>query len=288
MGGSANARGGRDNLGGAGDAGSPGTIHSNAACDCTAADFDSFDCTLRLGSMAVEERASGICSQQDSVTTRVPCDDGGYLYSWVEGGENEYELEVDPFGEPLYYSASGYVDDCGVDPAYQYGSVTAGVQQAECYTDDACAPCDDGSHLPRCLDCTPMPESNMVSVPLDEYCAANVCPPNVAGARQYLAGSCDIEPLSEILDGCGTTAVLRETGDSSIEFFYDDATGTLTGVLEGRNAPYGQCHAEAYLAGALPGDCQTVSSCEFCTAGSGAAGAAGEGGRAGGDDLCAP
>jgi hypothetical protein len=129
----------------------------------------------------------------------------------------------------------------------------------------------------------------MVSVPLAEYCAANVCPPNVAGVRQYLAGSCEIEPLSQIIRGCGTVTVYRNTTDSLLEFFYDEATDTLTGVLEGRNEAYGQCHSQAYLAGALPDDCQTVSSCDFCSpTAAGSAGAAGEGGRAGAAELCAP
>jgi hypothetical protein len=244
---------------------------------------------IPFAEQVIDQQAPRLCSRLDTVTTRVPCDDGGYLYTSIEGDENEYDLEVDPFGQPLYYSAAGYVNECGVDPAYQTGSISAGSGRPECYTDAGCAPCDDGSNLPHCLVCTPIPASNTVSVPLDEYCAANVCPPNVAGARQYLAGSCEIEPHSEIIGGCGNVTVHRDTADSSLEFFYDEATDTLTGVLEGRNEAYGQCHSPAYLAGALPGDCQTVSSCAFCSpSANGSAGAAGEGGQAGANELCAP
>ncbi len=286
--GTSNGGDGQDNMGGAGSPQYPIAIQSNAECSCRAPDSESYECTMPLAAKPIVAHATGICSQ-DAVTTRVPCDNGGYWYSWLEGDENEYDLEVDQSGNPVYYAAGAYVDECGVDPTYRYGSITAGSQVGECYTDDGCAPCDDGSPLPRCLDCTPIPESNTVSVPLDEYCAANICPPNVAGVRQYLAGSCAIEPHSQIIRGCGDVSVIRQTGDSLLEFFYDEATDTLTGVLEGRDAPYGQCHSKVYLAGALPSDCQTVTTCEFCSpSADGLAGAAGEGGRGGADNLCAP
>jgi len=283
--------GGSTTIGGAGSStDDPSVIPSNGDCHCVL-NFDGwFSCTTSLDNDAVSKHAGAVCDQPDTLTTRVPCDDGGFAYHWVEGGENDYDLSVDANGQPTYYSAFGYVGaGCGVPSEYQLGTIVAGTQSSSCFGEYTCAACtDDVTDVPSCPACTrSIDDPGEVTMSLVDYCASNSCPASADAARAYLTTSCDMYPRATLSRACGRVILRREVGFGIVFFAYDEVSGDLVGVFEQQDLPHGPCNAVGYVAGSpFNENCTTSTSCEFCA--SSGNGAAGEAGSSSATDACLP
>ncbi len=249
-------------------------------CLCGPVD-QSFRCTASLDHVARLTDVSRICDRPDAVTSRALCDDGSILYRWLEGGENEYWVQVDRSGNPLFFSASGYIDPpCAFDPGdNDYGTVEAGQQpESECFARhaaaDACAPCDNNEELDRCVDCGWSESGETATLSLADYCSVEFCPVSIADARVRLTQDCSVEPRPSVRTGCGVVIVERTTASTSAEYVFNQATGALIGVVQTDSGPFGACFVPTYEAGNVTAaDCSQVSSCEFCTSEEGHAGA---------------
>lgn len=232
------------------------------------------------------------CEALDTRAKRQYCDDGSTHYTFIEGEENDYELEVNSAGEATYFSASGYVSPvCELPGEFDNGSVTMGTHaDADCF--DECALCDDYDDLPKCLSCERDPaDPETVVLSLGEYCSQNFCPTTVEEAQGELRSVCGTGTTSEMTTGCGLISVARTVSFSEIKYVFDQFDGSLRGVLATDDVPFGLCRASSYRVGTLFETCSGVSTCSFCTPGTpGEGGAGGEAGAAGAGNgnLCDP
>lgn len=160
------ARGGQSAQGGeggavAGDSGTGGSSAMGGAagkpnvdpdCQCTTANHD-FSCTKSTVTISKGFTDPASCSLLDTRVKRERCSNG-FRYTFVEGEENDYVLEVDSTGKATYFQASGYVSSgCGLDSQdYGYGKTTMGGRTlVGCH--EACALCDAYEDLPACSTC---------------------------------------------------------------------------------------------------------------------------------------
>lgn len=307
-GGSAGTEGGRD--GGSGEAGGDGgdagdvngsghpdepfPIASDDSCRCTAVQLNAhtydFSCRQSLDAYTTPVAPGSLCSYPGPAVARSTCTDGSFLYSWSEGDENVYELELDRDGHTLYYSASGYVEGCGVnEDGNNVGTIVAGELSTHCSPTTACNPCgNDGGipgTLPLCVDCGDDPTAEHVSLSLSDYCAQFECPKDPASVP---VGTCSEPHAATLREGCGFVAVHSFIGLSSATYYFDTA-GTLVGAQVTNDVPFGQCHVPSYDGGEIPELCATARECDLCEGGgAGAAGEGGGAGAAGASGLCMP
>lgn len=271
-----------------GTAGTAGTPEADPGCDCDfGLDGDrTFSCSSPNVSVPSEFAEPAKCEVPDARVKRESCY-GTTHYTFIEGEENEYHLEVNSEGKATYFSASGYVSPgCGLDPgAFDYGTVERGMP-----TDGACwgncALCQAYDDLPTCEMCEPDPDvQNAVRQSFDQYCANNYCPATAAEARAHVMEHCDESYWGRISKGCGLVTVLEVVGWWTVSYLFDEQSGALRGVNSRNDSAFGPCQVGAYLVGDLPdGPCAGQTTCTLCGedtgeagAGAGAAGAAGEG-----------
>jgi hypothetical protein len=122
-------------------------------CECTTTDH-SFSCSKSSVTITSGFADPTSCSLLDTRVKRERCSNG-FRYTFVEGEENDYVLEVDSTGKATYFRASGYVSSgCGLDPRkYGYGTLTlGGLSLIGCH--EACALCDAYEDLPDCSTCS--------------------------------------------------------------------------------------------------------------------------------------
>jgi hypothetical protein len=82
-----------------------------------------------------------------------------------------------------------------------------------------------------------------------------------------------------VTTGCGVVGVSASNGINSMVYYYDEASGRLSGVFVGGDTPSGPCNTNLYYYGEVPSACPSASTCVHCMAGS-SPGA--------GFDLCPP
>jgi hypothetical protein len=253
-----------------------------------------FACTETTVSVPSGFEDPASCALLDTRVKREFCDDGSTRYTFIEGEENVYELDVDADGTATYFSAFGYVGPaCGLDANdFDFGSTQSG-QRSDVQCSNGCALCDDYDGLPICQTCERDPnDPHTVQQPLDEYCARAFCPKSIAEARALLDGPCSAINQDQIRTGCGLVWVESIGGYSVTSYVFDAQSGALQGVLLEDDVPFGQCDAWTYRIGTVSDvPCSEMTACKVCTSSStGEAGAGGAAGTAGAasDGLCGP
>jgi hypothetical protein len=278
-GGDAGAFGGESDPGGSsGTAGEAGASPVDPSCHCTTQGH-AFSCTVSSVTVSGGFADPWSCALPDTAVKRELCGTGR-RYTFLEGEENQYVVELDSTGNATYFSASGYVSPaCGLDPQeFYYGNVSMGTPRDVACT-DACSQCDSFESLPQCAACERAPSNDdLVREPLAAYCEHEYCPATIAEAREYLAVECgSVFGGTSMETGCGKVALsISYEPPERLEYTFDEQTGALESAYkEEERDPFGPCQAFAYQAGPRREACASETSCFYCRTGTGEAGAAG-------------
>jgi hypothetical protein len=71
-----------------------------------------------------------------------------------------------------------------------------------------------------------------------------------------------------VTTGCGSVEVTGSNRIIASTYYYDEASGRLSGIVSRGDSPSGECGAYAYVYGEAPSICPSASTCIHCTAGS--------------------
>jgi len=268
----------------AGTAGEAGGLNVDPGCTCTDSGARNVNCSTATVKVPSVFQDPAACTGLDTRSKRTYCDDGSAHYTFVEGEENEYLLEVDHSGNATYFYASGYISPgCGLDANdFDTATVTQGApRDATCF--ESCALCGSYENLPACEACERAPNDPDTALEtLTQFCTHFSCPISFAD-RSALEGACGSVAPPEVSFGCGTIQVSFVAGFSERLFVFDESNGQLIGARATDDVPSYPCQTSSYIAGTIPdGPCSAVQTCTLCTAGE--AGAGGAPGAAGAGD----
>jgi len=275
-------KGGTSAVGGtAGSAGDDG-LDVDPGCTCTKTGPRSVSCSTATVTVPPVFQDPNACAALDTRTKRVYCDDGSVHYTFIEGEENDYSLELDHAGNATYFSASGYVaPGCGLDSSdFDLATRTEGTpHDSSCF--EECALCGEYENLPACEACERDPNDPDTTLEtLEQLCSRIDCPTNLDDMLTR-ADPCSDDHYSQVIFACNLIEVVVVAGFSEQTFIFDRVSRALIAVRVTDDLPSYPCHTYSYFAGSVPeGTCNGAQYCDFCTQGGepGAGGAAGAGG----------
>jgi len=265
----------------AGSAGDDG-LDVDPGCTCTKTGPRSVSCSTATVTVPPVFQDPNACAALDTRTKRVYCDDGSVHYTFIEGEENDYSLELDHAGNATYFSASGYVaPGCGLDSSdFDLATRTEGTpHDSSCF--EECALCGEYENLPACEAYERDPNDPDTTLEtLEQLCSRIDCPTNLDDMLTR-ADPCSDDHYSQVIFACNLIEVVVVAGFSEQTFIFDRVSRALIAVRVTDDLPSYPCHTYSYFAGSVPeGTCNGAQYCDFCTQGGepGAGGAAGASG----------
>jgi hypothetical protein len=126
-----------------------------------------------------------------------------------------------------------------------------------------------GGTIPPVEEKCPRDAEGRVVLALNTICDFG-CPLSVEAALDYLSRWACTGAVGEVsvTTGCGVVAVSASNRINAMSYYYDEASGRLSGVFSGGDTPSGPCNTNLYYYGEVPSGCPSASTCIHCTAGS--------------------